>query len=320
MRHTFTLGTLLLLALMLAAAGNAAPLRGASLDLPDDARAGLERLYDGEIDRAIAHFRRLQYREPENPLGYLLEANALWWRIYCESCEFRWNLIDAWQRTPSDEDRVYFSLADRAIALAETALRNQESAPTRLYAGMGWALKARLYGLHDDRRATARSGVRAREHFLRAAQLDPSLADADTGLGLYNYYVDTLSPLVRVIRFFLRIPGGNKAEGMRQLERAMAEGQLTAVEARFYLAKNLRNYDEQYARAIEVLAPLLERFPRNPIFHILLGDLQRKLGRGEEARRSFRRVQELVADGDSACHRRLGELAQAALPALPPGP
>lgn len=292
----------------------------APLELPADAREGLARLYDGETGRAIAHFRRLQHREPENPLGYLLEANALWWRIYCEACEFRWNLMDAWKRTPQEEDRVYFALADRAIALAEARLGESDAAEMHLYAGMGHALKARLYGLADDRRATVRAGVRAREHFLKARELDPALADADTGLGLYNYYVDTLSPLVRMIRFFLRIPGGNKAEGIRQLERAMKEGELTAVEARFYLAKNLRNYDEQYARAIEILAPLVALHPRNPLFHLLLGDLHRKLGHWREAEESFRTVIEQTGDDTSACPSRLHSLAQVALQALPAKP
>jgi tetratricopeptide (TPR) repeat protein len=289
------------------------------LELPADAREGLARLYDGDTDRAIAHFRRLQHRDPENPLGYLLEANALWWRIYCEACEFRWNLMDAWKRAPQEEDRVYFALADRAIALAEARLGGSDAAEMHLYAGMGYALQARLYGLADERRATVRAGVRAREHFVKARMLDPALADADTGLGLYNYYVDILSPLVRMIRFFLRIPGGNKAEGIRQLERAMGEGALTAVEARFYLAKNLRNYDEQYVRAIEVLAPLVARHPRNPLFHLLLGDLHRKLGHWREAAGSFHTVIELAGDETSACSSRLETLARAALGGLPDG-
>ena len=63
---------------------------------------------------------------------------------------------------------------------------------------MGDALAARLYGLRGEARSTARFGVRAREDLLRAIALDPSLADADFGLGLYNYYADTLSAAARV--------------------------------------------------------------------------------------------------------------------------
>ena len=71
-------------------------------------------------------------------------------------------------------------------------------------------------------------GVRAREHLLKALQLDPSLADAYTGVGLYNYYVDTLSALAKMLRFFMGIPGGSKRDGVRQLEKAMTEGEITS--------------------------------------------------------------------------------------------
>jgi len=91
----------------------------------------------------------------------------------------------------------------------------------QFYAGMAEASAARLYGLRAENRNTARSGVRAREHFLRAKALDPGLADVDLGLGLYNYYVDTLSSLARILRFFMGIPGGSKQEGIRCLNRPL---------------------------------------------------------------------------------------------------
>src|SRR5260370_25313440 len=141
-------------------------------------------------------------------------------------------------------------------------------------AAMGWMFRARLLGLRNQRRGTARAGVNARAHLLRCLQLDPQMADAYAGLGLYNYYVDTLSPIARILRFFTGIPGGSKAEGIRQLEIAMEKGDLTRVGARFYLAKNLRMYDRQYARSLEAQSPLIDQFPRNPSFQLRRGEIQ----------------------------------------------
>ena len=126
--------------------------------------------------------------------------------------------------TGGDIQRDFFRLTRRSITLAEQHIARQETAEMRLYAGMGYALEARLHALRDERRATARAGVKAREHLLRAIELDPHLADAFTGVGLYNYYVDTLSWAVRMLRFFMGIPGGNKHDGIRQLEVAMRDG------------------------------------------------------------------------------------------------
>lgn len=285
------------------------------LDVPPAARQGLEQLYAGDPDAAVITFRQLQRDDTASPLGYLLEADALWWKIYCVSCEVKWGMIDAWKRPRQPGDEAYLALTDTAIRLAESRLARSDSAEMRLYAGIGYLLRGRLLGLRDDRRGTARAGLRAREHLLRAIQLDSSLADAYTGLGLYNYYVDTLSTIAKILRFFMGIPGGDKKEGVRQLEIAMRSGALTDVEARFYLAKNLRNYDQKYQRAIAVLKPLVDKYPRNPIFHLVLGDLYAKLGRNETAAASFRAAQKLTVP-DAACAARVQQLAQSALQAL----
>ena len=295
----------------------APPARAGKLTLPPEATQGLHLIYSGDPDSAIALFRKLQQEQPDHPLGYLLEVEARWWKIYCASCEIKWNMIDAWHRARLPEDDVYLSLTNKAAQAAQASLQQKDTAEMRLYAGLAYLLRARLLGLRDERRGTARAGVRAREHLLRAIQLDPDLDDAYTGLGLYNYYADTLSALAKILRFFMGIPGGSKREGLRQLERAMSKGELTQTEARFYLAKNLRNYDRRYERAGEVLMRLVDQFPQNPIFHLLLGDINAKLNRREKAATSFRAAAKLSVP-DPACQGRVQQLAREALAALGP--
>lgn len=277
-----------------------------------EAKEGMRLLYSGDPDAAIAEFRKIQQRAPEHPAGYLLEAGARWWRTYCAACEIKWNIIDAFERKKLPEDDEYFALCDKAIALAEAQLKKNESAEMRLYAGMGYALKARLHGLRFEKMATARTGKAGRDHFQRAYQMDPQMGDALTGIGLYNYYVDTLSVFVKVIRFFLFLPGGSKKEGVKQLEQAMEKGVYTSVEARVYLAKNLRNYEQQYERGAQLLEPLVAQYPANPVFRLLLGDMYAKLGRKEKAAEQFRAAMAAPAR-DSACAARVEKIAQIAL-------
>jgi hypothetical protein len=280
-----------------------------------EAKEGLRVLYEGDGDAAVAIFRRIQQERPEHPLGYLLEANAAWWQIYCTSLEIKWNLIDAFKRGKRPGDDEFFALTQRSIKLAEQQIARKETAEMRLYAGMGYALEARLRALRDEKRATARAGVKAREHLLRAVELNPHQADAFAGIGLYNYYVDTLSWAVKMLRFFMGIPGGNKADGVRQLEVAMRDGVLTRVEARFYLAKTLRNNEQNYFRGVELLEPLVEQYPRNAVFRLLLGDMHRKLGHNEEAARQFNEASRL-ANGNGPCAARVRQVAQQALARL----
>ena len=289
------------------------------LHLPAETQDGLQLLFRGEPARAIEVARRIQQQQPEHPAGYLLEANAMWWTFFCEACEIKWNTVDAWKRAKLPADEQYLKLVDRAIQLAEGELKKKDAAEMHLYAGSGWALRARLHGLRDERMALARTGVKARTHFLRAIELDPNLADAYTGIGLYNYYADALSPFLKFLRWFMGIPGGSKKEGVRQLEIGM-KGELTGIEAQFYLSKCLRNYDEKYERAAELMRGLTERFPQNPIFHLLLGDMLGKLGRNPQAAASYRAAEKAANNGNgSRCAARIHQVAQQALRAVNSG-
>src|SRR5207245_5578310 len=248
----------------------------------------LDKIYSFDLEGAQDAAKRMQRERPAHPLGYLLEAEALWWRIWCTSAEFRYGMTDARRRPKRGPDQHYLDLAATASSLATAQLQQGDSAGMQFYAGMADAAAARLYGLRGESRNTARFGVRAREHFLRAKALDPGLADSDLGLGLYNYYVDTLSAMARILRFFMGIPGGSKQEGIRLLEQAITHGVLTPDIARFYLAMNLHRYDQQYERALTIISPLAEKYPSNPLFQLARGDLLAKLGRKPQASECYR--------------------------------
>jgi len=285
------------------------------LSLPPEAPAILEKIYSFDLEGAQEAAKQLQKERPDHPLGYLLESDALWWRFWCTAAEFKYGMSDARRRSKLPADQHYLELATTASSLASAQLQQKESAEMQFYAGMADAAAARLYSLRGENRNTARFGVRAREHFLRAKALDPSLADADFGLGLYNYYVDTLSAMARILRFFMGIPGGSKQEGVRLLEHAISDGILTPNVARFYLAMNLHRYDQQYKRALTTIGPLAEKYPSNPLFQLARGDLYAKLGLRQQALQCYRAAAALQVQ-DSDCRVRIQLLVGASTAAL----
>jgi tetratricopeptide (TPR) repeat protein len=301
--------------LLTAALTFAAPALPAKLEVSADARSVLDKLYSGDPDAAVDAAQQLEREHPEHPLGYVLEVEALWWKIWCTSTEFRYGMTYARHRGKLPADQHYLDLVDKAASLAQAQIARRDTPEMEFYAGTADALAARLYGLRAETRNAARAGVRGREHLLRAIALDPELADADLGLGLYNYYVDTLSAAARLLRFFMGIPGGTKQEGIRQLEFAIAEGQITSTEARFYLAISLHNYDQKYERALELSGPLVDKYPSNPLFHLIRGDLFAKLGRKEQAIESYRAAAALPV-GDPECRVHIQELVRASLAAV----
>jgi len=291
--------------------------RASKLTVLPETLAILDRIYSFDLEGAVNAAQRMEQERPNHPLGYLLEAEALWWRIWCTSADFKYGMSDARRRPKLGADQHYLELSAKGLSLAEAQIKQNESAEMQFYAGMAEASAARLYGLRGENRNTARSGVRGREHLLRAKALDPDLADTDLGLGLYNYYVDTLSSLARILRFFMGIPGGSKQEGVRLLEQAAAQGVLTSNIARFYLALNLHRYDQQYEKALSVLAPLVEEYPANPLFQLARGDLYAKLGRKQQALACYRAGGAAVVQ-NAECQSRIRELVRTSIEALGP--
>jgi tetratricopeptide (TPR) repeat protein len=293
----------------------AVPTGASKLSLPPDVPATLDKIYSFDLDGALQSARRMEEERPGHPLGYLLETEVLWWKIWCESAEFKYGMTDARRRAKLDADQRYFQLAAKVSSLAEAQIKRQETAEMQFYAGMADAAAARLYALRGENRNAARAGVRGREHLLRSRSLDPALADASMGLGLYNYYVDTLSAIAKIMRFFMGIPGGSKQDGIRLLEHAIADGELTSSLARFYLALNLHRYDQRYEKALALIGPLTDKYPTNPLFQLARGDLFAKLGRKEQALACYRAAAGLTIQ-DADCHKRVQDLTLKSIAAL----
>src|SRR5580704_2754930 len=276
------------------------------VQLPPEAAQAIEKMYGGVPDGAIAMLHTYESAHPDDPLPYTIEAEARWWKMFCDAAEIKWGMMDSQKRSKRPGDDSYFALADRAIQLAQAAIAKNDTSENHLYAGIGYALKTRLYGLRNENRIAARNGVAARTEFLRALELDPDNADATTGLGFYNYYVDTLSTVVKILRFFMGIPGGNKVEGEKQIRVGVEHGVLLAVDARFYLARNLRTYEQKYQDALHVARPLGTRYPQNPVFLLLVGNLNLELARNAKAAEYFNGVLKLpavaTASGCSGAH------------------
>ncbi|HXW57613.1 MAG TPA: hypothetical protein VEJ67_17815 [Candidatus Cybelea sp.] len=285
------------------------PAGASQFNLPPDAQIVLDTIYSGNPEQAVPLARAFEQAHRQDPLGYLLEDEALWWQRYCAACEIKWGMIDAWRHEKQAGDEAYFAVADKAIGLAEVQLARSASAQLHFYVGMGYALKVRVYGLRGENRAAARAAVDARAHMLDAIELDPEMADATGALGLYNYYVDTLSPIVKLLRFFMGIPGGDKQKGVAQMQVGIKQGALLAVDLRFILARALRQYDRQYEQALAMAQPLTERYPRNPLFLLLDGNLNLELGQSSRAAEYFRAVRKLPGAPASPCLAHARDLA-----------
>ena len=275
----------------------------------------MDEMHGGDPDAAIAVAHDVENSQPDHPLGYLLESEAIWWKRFCAACEIKYGIVDPWKRSKEPDDAGFLALTDKVTQLAEAQLAKSETAEMHTYAGLGWALKVRVYGLRDETRNAAHAAVNGRREMLAALKLDPDMADATAAIGVYNYYVDTLSPIVKLLRVFMGIPGGDKQLGIKQMEIGMHQGLFLAVDMRFILARSLRTYDQKYEQALTVAEPLASRYPRNPIFQLLLGNLNAELSRNVKASGYFHAALAMSIP-DEACATRVRDIANSFLASL----
>ena len=283
---------------------------------PSEAHESLDALYRGNAEAAIVIAHRMENSRPEYPLGFLLEAEAQWWRIYCGALEFKWNHIDVWKHEPSPGDDAYLALADKVAELAETQLRAKETAEMHLYAGMGYVLRVRMLGIRKENRATAKAAVKARTHLMRALEMDPSLADAKTGVGLYNYYVDTLSGIARMLRAIMGLPAGDKQLGIAATGRRDGSRRIDGRGRAILFVEEFALYDQEYERALKVMEPLATQYPQNPIFPLFIGNLNALLARNDRAAANYRAAENLanaLPATEGTCRARVNALVREGL-------
>ncbi len=282
---------------------------------------GVSMMMDGDLDGAIVVAQQIEQKDPDSPLGFILEANITWWKIYYASA----NLIDPDVFDVANSDATpydsHFEDLDRvAIHKAEERVRARDDlARNLLYEGIAYALRARLDGLHDRDLPTARAGKKMRSLLLEALQLDPTLIDAYCGLGIYNYFVDTLSSIVKILSVFIGLPGGSRTEGLRQLQLCAEKGELVSPEAKFYLAKDFsRNSEKQYDKSIHLFHELQQEFPHNPLWPMLIGSLHFRKGDPVKGEEIYREVYQSTAGKNSDVDRAVHKAATEALARLHP--
>jgi len=236
------------------------------------ARRGVDLLMDGDLDAAIQIFHQVQQYDTKSPLGYILEAQAIWWKIYFATADLLDpDVFDVARQEISPLDSHFSDLTNVAIKLSEARIRAGEDVPRNtLYEGMAYGLGARLNGMRGKDLPTTRAGKKMRTLLLSALKMDPALTDANLGLGTYNYYIDTLSPAIKILRILGDVPGGNRETGIQQLKQASESGDLVRGEAKFFLAKNYsRETEKKYRQSQELFQGLAREYPHNPLWMLL---------------------------------------------------
>ena len=200
-----------------------------------------------------------------------LEALSLWWQIQ----------LDPESRAL---DAPFLATVNAAIAEAD---RMTKAAPDRaeawFYLGAAYGVRAQFRVHRTERLAAARDGKRIKESLERALSIDPAMHDAEFGIGMYRYYADVAPAVFRFLRFLFQLPGGDREDGLRQLERAASQGVLVAGEAQFQIHILYLWYEKKWPEALSIIRAMQMRYPRNPLFRQIEAEILDKYFHDAEA-------------------------------------
>ncbi len=272
---------------------------GALPALPEGFRA----LYSLEYDGAVRIFEEETRQRPDDPEAWNHLAQALLHRaLYAAGAmdSSAFGPGSPFLRRPkvpmSDGDRARFEAAVRkSLSICEERLRANADDQSCLYAsGVAHAHQAQMALLvKKSWREALREGTKSRQAHERLLRLVPGMPDASLIPGLHEYIAGSLPWYVKALAFLAGYRGDRK-EGVEHMERAVAQGVKTAVEARVLLTVVYRR-ERNHARAAELMGELAAAFPLNHLY------------RSEE-------ILLLAEDGrQEAARRRLGELRESGL-------
>ena len=229
------------------------------------AAPALARTYDAIFDARFEEVPALLDRTCEQApreACLVLDAVSAWWRIQLDPVN-------------TAHDAAFQSKVDTAIAAAEAwTAREPQRAEAWFYLGGAYGARVQWLALRAERLSAARDGKRIKNALERALALDPGLADAYFGLGLYHYYADVAPVALKMLRWLFLLPGGDRAAGLEEMLRARRSGQLVRSEAAYQLYVVYVWYEKQPERALELLGELRTRHPRNPHFIQTIAEVQ----------------------------------------------
>jgi tetratricopeptide (TPR) repeat protein len=222
------------------------------------ARRTMRLVHEGRPHQAALLAERMVEAAPEDPRTHLLHA-----RVLREGLSDQNHVRETLKPQVADIHLVLLQCIELSDRILE---HNPESLHGLLYRGWGKMFKAQLHALAFERWSagrTAKSGKKDLDELLKRV---PDQGDALMVLGAYEYFADTLPAVARAASWLLRIPGGDRREGLANLERASETEAFSRDDARGIRGLALFGFEGAFEIALPLFEDLSSAYPSNPRF------------------------------------------------------
>jgi len=237
---------------------------------------GLESLYNFNFKSAEKIFNGIIKNYPDNPAGY-----------HYRSLSYLWFYLDSKQDYDFDN---FFAYTDTAIGKAKAILDKDTTDEFTLYIlGSVYANRTFAFTRNENYFDAVFAASKFYSYFDDLLDNDSLYYDAYMGKGLYNF---AISQAPQTWSWAISISGmtGDKQAGLNFLEIASKRGQLSRIDAQFYLSQIYAEFLLQYSDANRILNDLTWRFPNNLLFQYALANLYLKKFDLYDASRKYKLV------------------------------
>jgi tetratricopeptide (TPR) repeat protein len=142
--------------------------------------------------------------------------------------------------------------------------RTSQDTEALFYEANAYLLRAMYRFDHGKGALSAvRDGARAKGLIETYLKMHPEHGDAYLVQGFYNYYVAIAPTFFHFFRFFLFLPGGDRAAGLAQIQRAATQGSLFAPLAQTVLIEIYASLEGRPADASAEAERFMRKYPDN---------------------------------------------------------
>ena len=219
---------------------------------------GVDSIYRMDFDAADAAAKKAMTLNPDYPHAYLGAAATDFIRY-------------VYGPTQSDDmlTRSFQKKVDVAIGVAERWLKTHPDDPDALLVlGSAYGISARLDLENHGYLSGFRDGSRSMRYIRASIKADPEMYDSYLGLGMFDYYVDTIP---RFAGWLAKIMlGGDRARGLKELRLAAEKGHFARVAAELILVE-IDTQDPFGARdpvdAVRLMDDISKKYPYSSMLH-----------------------------------------------------
>ncbi|MCU1239169.1 MAG: Tetratricopeptide 2 repeat protein [Candidatus Solibacter sp.] len=264
---------------------------------------GFNHFYNLEYDEAIADFEKASAQTPTDPNLHNHMAQSLIFREMFRDGALESELVSGnnsflrrakLNPAPETEKRILEEIA-KAMSLTDAALKKNPNDTAAMYAqGIAFGLRSNYYWVvkkawHDS----LRDATSARKLHNRIVELEPKNVDARLVQGLHDYIVGSLPWSYKMLGFLIGIKG-DKEKGIRTVQDVAKNGRLNRVDAEIFLCALYRR-ENQAKLAVPLVQDLIQRYPRNYLLRLELGQMYSTSGDGVRGLQALEEVARLKA-------------------------